>query len=255
MPRRRPLRRLLRGLTLTACLAAAGAGPAAAKDVTIGMGNFAPYYIAEGETGIFIDLIKAVFRRLPDHQPRFLFGRPNKRLWIDFKNGKIDAVSNMFGSVEWQGCRSEPVFRFRDVAVTRADAGLALKSIDDLAGKRIVTFQGAAGFFGPKFADLDFAKYTEVGKPEIQARILYLGRVDVSVGDMFLFLQSVKTSTKPAMEPADFAFHDILPPTLSRMGFHDRELCLRFDAALKEVRASGEYERIYQTYLKQLGAD
>ena len=225
-----------------------------AKNVTIGMGNFAPYYISEGQTGIFTDVITAVFKNMPDHQPVYLFGRPNNRLWDDFKKGKIDAVSNLFDSVKLEGCRSDPIFRFHDVAVTKSKVNISLKKISDLAGKRIITFQGAKGFFGDEFANFtNFKSYTEVAKPNLQARMLYSGRADVSVGDMFIFLHTLKTSKKAIASPTEFNFHDIFKSAISRMGFREQEVCALFNKSLKKIRHSGEYENIYRSYLKNYG--
>ena len=225
-----------------------------AKEITIGMGNFEPYYIAKGQTGIFADIITAVFKRLPDHEPKFVFGSPNNRLWQDFKKRKVDAVSNLFDSVEIDGCRSDPVFRFRDVAVTQKISGIAMKDIADLQGRKIIAFQGAKDFFGQAFSAVaEQSSYYEVSEPRLQAQALIDRRVEVSIGDLFIFLSSLQKMTKNRAEPTAFRFHDILPVTYSRMGFHDVQLCQDFNAALKQVRDSGEYEEIYKRYLNILG--
>jgi polar amino acid transport system substrate-binding protein len=243
--------RLLAVVSLFFCLGAVGAH---AKEVKIGMGNFEPYYIVEGETGIFTDLLKAVFKLLPGYEPKFLFGRPNKRMWHEFETDQIDAVSNLFDSVKLDGCRSDPVFRFHDVAVTKKSSGIKLEKVSDLADKRIISFQGANQFFGDEFASMtDFPTYTEVGKPEIQSKMLYLERADVSIGDLLIFLRSVEKTQKPKMRPDAFVFHEIFPAVYSRMGFRDADLCKRFNIALKTIQESGEYEQIYNGYLKKLG--
>jgi len=238
-------------MILSFCLSTAHA---LAKNVTVGMGNFAPYYIAESNSGIFTDIIEAAFRYIPDHKPKYLFGRPNKRLWHDFKTGRIDAVSNLFDSVKLDGCRSDPVFRFRDVAVTKLKDNFKIQKISDLAGKRIITFQGAKDFFGPEFARFtDFKVYTEIAKQELQSTMLYHGRADVSVGDMFIFLQSLKKIRGSVVMPSQFKFHGIFPAISSRMGFRNYRLCEQFNKALKQIRESGEYEAIYKSYLEKLG--
>ncbi len=225
-----------------------------AHDVTIGMGNFEPYYIAEDNTGIFTDLIVAVFKRLPDHEPIFLFGRPNNRLWQDFKKQKVDAVSNLFDTVEIEGCRSDPIFRFRDVAVTRKSSGFTIESVQDLGKKKIIAFQGAKEFFGPEFSKVvGGGNYSEASEPRLQAQALVDNRVDVSIGDLFIFLHSIKNNPGSRAEAKDFKIHDILPVVFSRMGFWDYELCHEFNSALQQVKDSGEYEEIYDRYLQVLG--
>ncbi|WP_419905478.1 substrate-binding periplasmic protein [Kiloniella sp.] len=227
---------------------------AAAKEVTIGMGNFEPYYIGDDNTGIFTDLIIAVFDRLPDHEPKFIFGRPNNRLWQDFKNGRVDAVSNLFDTVEIDGCRSDPIFRFRDVAVTRKSSNITIESVQDLEGQKIIAFQGAKDFFGPEFSEVvGDSNYSEASEPRLQAQALNDNRVDVSVGDLFIFLHSIKNTQGSSADAKDFKIHDILPVVFSRMGFWNYELCREFNKALQDVKDSGEYEMIYDRYLQELG--
>ncbi len=180
---------------------------------------------------------------MPNHQPTFLFGRSNNRLWHDFKQDNVDAVSNLFDSVELDACRSDPIFRFRDVAVTKKSAGFKIKkiAIADLAGKYIVTFQGARSFFGDEFEKTTHSKngsYREVSRPSWQVQVLGSDSADVSVGDMFIFF--------------DFTFHDIFPAIYTRMGFRDPQICQLFNQGLKKIRANGRYEKIYSTYLRQL---
>jgi len=227
---------------------------ALAKNVTVGMGNYKPYYIAEGKTGIFTDLVKAVFRYIPNYEPEFIFGRPNKRLWIEFKQGKVDGIANLPSSEELGGCKTNPVFRFRDVAVTIASKNLTISNVSDLTNKRIVTFQGAKKFMGKEFSEnTKFKAYHEVANQQLQARMLYGGRADVSVGDIFLFLQSLNDATPVFAKSNEFRVHDIFPVFTTRMGFREKAMCLLFNKGLEKVRSSGEYEKIYTSYLEMLG--
>lgn len=234
---------------------ATGQGLAAAKAqvLSVGMGNFEPYFIAKGESGIFTDILKAVFLHMPDYQPHFVFGHSNNGLWASFTAGRLDAVANLFDSVTTDACRSDPVFRFRDIAMTLADNNLSIDSIAALEGKSVVTFEGARNFFGPEFARVVMPdRYQEVRKPELQTRMLYGRRYQVSVGDMFIFLDSVEKLSGIGARVEAVAFHDIFPVLVTRMGFHDPVACSQFNEALRKIKASGEYEAIYQRYLERL---
>ncbi len=224
-----------------------------AKEVSIGMGNFEPYFIEEGETGIFTDIINLVFTQLEDYQPRFLWGLSNNQLWLDFEAGKLDAVSNLFDSVKLDACRSDPIFRFRDVAISNVRDQYKINTINDLRGKSIVTFEGAKDFFGKEFSSITSTGiYREVAKPHTQVTELYKRRADVSVGDMFIFLHGIKNKKYVKSHPQDFIFHDIFPAISSRMGFQDKKVCTLFNKALKEIRKSGQYKRVYHSYLRKL---
>lgn len=226
------------------------------QKVHVGMGNFEPYYVAEGHTGIFADIIKAVFRDLPDYQLQFDYGYTNSQMWGAYASGRLDAVTNLFDAVALETCRSDPVFRFRDVAISRTDNALVFNTVADLRGRTIVSFDGASRFFGDQFAQVIHPeRYQEIGKPKLQVRLLLSGRSEVSVGDLYIFLaarqelvQAGKLTDLPAI-----AVHDIFPQLSSRMGFRDPVLCQAFNVALAKLRASGEYDAIYQRYMSQYG--
>ena len=226
---------------------------ASGKDIAIAMGNFEPYFIAKNNSGIFADIVSAVFQKMPGYQPQFFYGFTNRELWSSFQSGQIDAATNIFDSVDIEGCRTDPVFRFRDVAITKAKNNFQLNNLADLKGKTVVMFEGAREFFGEDFASNITAASVELGKPELQVRILFAERYQVSVGDLFIFLQAIKNLNDPAVTPDQFVVHNVLPVNYSRLAFQDIELCQPFNVALQQLKDSGEYERIYQRYLKDLG--
>ncbi len=223
----------------------------AAKEVVVGMGSFDPFVVESEDSGIFTDIIRAVFRHMPNHEAIFEYGMVNKRLWVFFEEGRIDAISNLYDSVDLQACRSDPTFRFRDMAISLKKSNFIINKMTDLKGKSIMSFQGAKDFFGLEFAKvIDSRHYTELVKPQLQAIMLFHDRVDVSVGDLFLFLRTLE---KENIDPGSFNFHDIFPRLYSHMGFHDEDVCKLFNEGLKKIKASGEYEGIYRSYLERLG--
>jgi len=222
------------------------------KSIVIGMGNFEPYFIADNETGIFTEVINAVFVHMPEYKPVYKFGLGNTALWASYETGRVDAVTNLFDLIEIEGCRTDPVFLYRDVAITSAINAPSIQSVTDLAGLSIVTFQGASKFFGPEFSGvIRTDKYSETEKPELQARMLMGGRYDVSVGDLLIFLDArKKLRARSADKNAEFPIvvHDIFPQISARMGFRNQALCDAFNSGLAKVKASGEYSAIYRRY-------
>ena len=92
-----------------------------------------------------------------------------------------------------------------------------------------------------------------MGKPAWQVRVLLDKGAQVSIGDVFIFLHSAQLIQGVSFE--QFRFHNILPITYSRMGFRDKILCGAFNTALARVKASGEYDAIYNEYLKRYQMD
>lgn len=245
--------RLLRRCLIAVVWVGLGLTSASAQEVIVGVGNFEPYFNAKQQRGIFTDIISAAFKQMPNSQAKFITDLSHKGLIANYKAGRIDAVANLPDSVSLDICRSDPAFRYRNVAITRKRSKITLDSVSDLHGLSVVTFEGANPFFGDEFARVtSAAAYTEVEQPARQAKMLFKGRANVSVGDMFIFLQALQESEDPQVTPDHFSFYDIFPQAPTRFGFRDPQTCAEFNQALKKIRASGEYEAIYQAYLQDL---
>ena len=226
----------------------------AEQSVVVGMGNFEPYFMENTQSGVFAELVTAIFNRMPGFRPDYRFGLSNHQLWGAYAGGRVDAVANVFDYVTLEGCRSDPVFRFRDVAITLQSEALQIESVVDLKNHSIVTFEGAYEFFGESFASVvNKQHYKEVGKPNLQARMLMAGRFDVSVGDLLIFLharQELRARDPDTPLPA-VTVHDIFPQITTRMAFKDTAICQAFNVALAELKASGEYDAIYERYTQR----
>lgn len=225
------------------------------KKLVIGAGNFEPYFIASEEGGLFAELIKEVFKELPQYTIAFRFGVPVNRIVLDFEEGRFDAAANIFEKHDVSGCKSEPVFRFQDVAVTLKKDHLNIASVADLKDKQVVAYQGAKVFWGEEFKSIAEANpaYSETAKPDLQARMMVAGRMDVSVGDIYIFLHNLKAISNKEFTPEQFDFHEIFPSMFTVMAFKEQSICDDFNRALRMLKEDGRYEAIYQKYLTQLG--
>ncbi len=170
------------------------------------------------------------------------------------KNGRIDAAANIFGS-DVKGYMSEPLFRFTDVAVTLKSRNFTIRQISDLKGKSLVTYEGAKNLWGPEFRKMaeTCSVYTEVPEPITQAKMIAKGRYEVSVGDIYIFLHSLRVWSDKKYKPEQFDFHPIIPDIYTQMGFRDKKVCDDFNRALREIKKSGKYGALYEKYLRELG--
>ncbi len=224
---------------------------AAPQQVVMGLGNFEPYYQVDGEVGgIFVDIINATFKRMPEYQVEYMVDLSNEGLWNQFALKRVDAIANLFDDVRMNACRSLPVFKYKDIAISLKKNDLDIDNESDLEGINIVAFQGARMLLGD-----EFRKYVksdalfEVPNQALQSRMLMAERVKVSVGDLYIFLSSLQKMKDERYSPQFFNYHDIFKPTASRIGFHDKALCDAFNQALEDVIDSGEYDAIYKKYL------
>jgi ABC-type amino acid transport substrate-binding protein len=228
-----------------------------AKDLKIAVGNFSPYFDEKGGGGLFTELILETFKLLPKYNLKILAPMSNYRLIVELNEGRVDGAANIFTDEKITGCRSDPIFRYTDVAVTRKDSKFQITSFADLKGKSIITYQGAHVFLGKRFqmvTSKDSQMYREVSHPLDQARHLASGKFDVSIGDKYIFLKSIQSWADPKYTSDSFEFHHLFPETYSHMAFRDQSLCDEFNTALRTIKSNGSYEAIYTQYLRKLSS-
>lgn len=226
---------------------------APSKTVSLGTGNFEPYFSTEMNRGIFSEIIIKVFDKIPEVSPELVSGLSNNELMLSYQRGLVDGIANVFDFIP-NACLTNPVFRFQDVAVSNKKDAIVVNQLSDLTGKRIATYEGAKVFWGAQFvAAVADSEYVEVKEPPRQAQLLSASRVDISIGDLFIFIHSIHNNITPKKSLSEFNIHEIFPQKYSYMAFRDETLCGKFNKALGELKSSGEYENIYKSQLKQYG--
>ena len=227
---------------------------ASAQEVKIGVGNFKPYF--DGNTGLFTDLIVEVFKEMPQYQLK-ISSTPmsNYRLLEELNEGAIDGAANIFLGDKIKGCLSDPFFRYDDVVITLKKRHIKIDSIADLRNKSIITYQNAKLFQPKEFSevvDTNPTLYHETPIQTNQVKMVALERVQVSVGDAYIFLDSLKDWKESSYKASDFEFHRVLPVNSTYMAFRDQKLCADFNKASQKIKESGRYDAIYKAYLDNL---
>jgi polar amino acid transport system substrate-binding protein len=116
--------------------------------IRIGVGNFPPFFIEKEQKGIFIEITDEIFKQFPEYTVQYIF-MSNSRLVHEINSGKrIDAACNIFPNSEVNAYLSAPIFRYRDVAVSKRSSKLTINDISDLQGKSIAAYQGAKELLG-----------------------------------------------------------------------------------------------------------
>lgn len=101
----------------------------------------------------FIELLEAVFSKMPQHQlvfhPPYTLARSIKLL----EGNEVDAIVNITANDRVDGCVSEPIFYYRNV-ITTYGSKLKLTKLDDLIGLNVVAFKNSRSVLGEKFAKI-----------------------------------------------------------------------------------------------------
>ncbi|MDO6445377.1 ABC transporter substrate-binding protein [Colwellia sp. 1_MG-2023] len=223
------------------------------EELVIGLGNFPPLFSTSGSPALFKDLIDGVYRYIPDKTITYRYMLSNARLEMGLNIKSLDGAANIFSNRYIQGCITEPLFGFFDVAISKKDRAIDINDVHTLANYSVVSYQGATKLLGPEYkkAVAHASYYKEVPNPIKQAKLLSSGLVDVSIGDKYIFLHSLAIWSRGKSEASDYVFHPIFPPVASSMGFIKQEHCDEFDQALVKFKASGEYQKVYDKHLQR----
>lgn len=224
------------------------------EEIVIALGNFEPFFSTPNSPALFKDLIDGVYQYIPNRKVTYRYMLSNARLVMDLNVQTVDGSANIFTSDEINGCITQPVFSYSDVAISKKSHHFEISSVESLSELSVVSYQRATKFLGPTYkkAMKNSLFYKEVSNPEDQAKLLVSGLVDVSIGDKYIFLQSLKSWSKGNTDTNDYVVHDIFKPVASSMGFIQQRHCDEFDQALIKFKESGEYQAVYNKHLKRL---
>lgn len=222
-----------------------------AKELSIAIGfSLGPYAISNGR-GVLVDVTTKVLEDSSD-SVRFTY-MSNQEALDAFKKGLFDAVAPAKPE-RGKFYYSDPVVEFHNIAISLKGGNVKLNSLQDLTKYRVAGFSGASYFLGQKFLEtiLQNDKYIEVANQETQVLMLFQGDVDIVIADQKIFQFYLKKLLKggliqPKSYP-EFQLHDVFPSSVYVVGFHDENACDSFNRGLKKLKASGEYDAIYNKY-------
>lgn len=213
-----------------------------------------PYVSEEGNGGLELDLVKAIFAQMP-YEPEFV-QLPRVRMIQTFNAHSVDGVLTSNVTLDGEGCLTDWYIQHQNVGVTLADREIPLQSLTDVSDLSIITFDGATRFLGPEFASeaQKSPRYIESSDQNIHVSLLYLGYFDAAIGDEWILkLAQVNQKEKTGVYQP-LTIHRILPTTLYAARFHDPEVCSAFNAGLKTVRESGQYDEIVRRHFDRISA-
>ncbi len=225
--------------------------PASARPVTVLAPELPPMMSADGigrEASIIGETLAAC-----GHQVRFKVV-PFGRHWNEFRNGAaVDAVATVPAGMAMPGARSVPYILYRNGASVLKSSGLAVRSLADLAGKRLITFAGAPDVLpGLRAAIPSFEDFRERADQMVHSNLLFAGRVDAVLADGLIFAEYNRQLQEKArvagglpFDPSQpVAFTAIFPPTPYAMVFRDESLRDGFDRCFAGLKAQGRIDAI-----------
>ncbi|SCK11483.1 ABC transporter substrate-binding protein [Vogesella sp. LIG4] len=234
-------------LLLTGLTSLAASAFAAPLPLVVALGEHKPPYILQDKhAGIEYELVTTALRNA-GYEPQVVF-MPNQRAQQALTEGRVDAAISRNGPFV-----SVPYIAYHNMALTLCERRLRLGSINDLTRYRVAAFHNAQRFLGPEYAAMtrDSHDYTEVSPQPILGNLLYTGRSDVVISDLFVFLGLTPQLSLPAGAIRPVCSHALFPPTLYSLSFRSPEAWQRFNQAIRQLARSGFYAKLARSYQLQ----
>lgn len=228
----------------------------AKQELRIGVGNFPPFFIEEGERGLFLDITNEVFKLMPEYDVTYVF-MSNSRLMREISSGKrVDVACNIFSESKVDAHLSHPIYRYTDVAVSKKNNKFKIESVSDLQDKSIAAYQGAIDLLGNEFKSmaLSNAQYTEHPHPSETTLLMAMGQKDIRVGDVYIFLYDIGNGMykRRNINANAFTIHRLWPDVFTHMAFKDESIRDKANKAIKTIKSNGTLDRLYKEYEEYL---
>ncbi|MEM7462987.1 MAG: amino acid ABC transporter [Pseudomonadota bacterium] len=210
-----------------------------------------PYVMNDATDGLEVAIVK---RALPGQDVEFVqmpFNEINRAI----ASGTADLAVSV-AATDGDGIYSDYFITFENYAISHEAAKLEIKDIPGLAGRPLLTWQGAYFELGPEFEAMygpggpEHANYIEIA--DLQELVVQFWRDpdSIAVIDHNVF----RYFTDEAGETIQNArLHDLFAPGSNfRVGFGDADVRNRFDEGLAQLCQSGEYGRLLERYKVEL---
>jgi hypothetical protein len=230
--------------------------PAAAAVLEIIAPKIPPHFDEQGD-GRIGDVIRAALEAC-GHTVSFTMV-PFGRHWKDYvDNETFDGLATAEADQTFPGFTTKPFIHLQDGATVLAGTGLGrLTSVEDLHGKRVVTFPDADKILGIEGSVATFKSFKMRANRFDQIRPLFSGRADAILADGLItanFVRVLRHNAKAGLEPdidatLPVVFRKIFAPGPQRLYFRDERIARDFDRCFQEILASGAVERITKPYV------
>jgi polar amino acid transport system substrate-binding protein len=223
---------------------------ASAQDLKIVFSKYTPPYVFENDSGVVVDLVRTAltasgYKVTPVYVP---IGRGLKM----FSEKQVDGTTIVQENAALPAYYSKDFMQYHNRVFALKSRNFDIRSISDLKGKSIISFQNSSKFLGEEFRQLATRnpKYKEMAQQEAQVQVLLLGRTDVAVMDesIFRYYRQKLISEGKVPQDQEFVSFGIFPPTPYKAAFNDPEVRDAFDKGIAAMRKDGRYKAIYRKY-------
>ncbi len=207
-----------------------------------------PYVIQKNNTGFELELIQQLLTTI-NKEPEFIFipyGRSEKMLALPDIDAVMTINKNTFKNSSFI---SDTYINYQNVAISLKAQKIQLNNITDIGNYSVASFQSAHKLLGNKFA-LAVAKsplYLQVADQEKQLELLQLGRVQVLIMDIKIFLHYL-AKQKENIQLNEIDIHALFPLSPYSVAFKNKTDVEAFNQTLKAFKSTSEYQTLLKKY-------
>ncbi|WP_218048697.1 substrate-binding periplasmic protein [Curvivirga aplysinae] len=222
----------------------------AEKTLKVAVGvTIPPYVIREEKRGIEYDILKEILASQGYRmEPVFV---PLSRTLYLLRNKRVDGIMST-GQIDLPGCYTDHHITYWNYAISLSEKNYDIKSVKDLTDKRVVAFQNASEYLGYNYKKMTEKSkdYREIADQSAQVMQLFNKRADIIVGDRYIFEWYRKSDQVQEMSDVTqkVTYHEIFAPSMFAAVFQDYEICNKFNDGLKQLKESGRYQEIIESY-------
>jgi hypothetical protein len=208
--------------------------------------QFPPYTVDhKAQTGIDPELIAGVLNRM-GYEVEFL-PTPSKRQDSIASRQEVDATTGWFNDF-LPGCHKAKPYRYWYNALIVPENS-DIKSVEDLANKRVAVFDGADRFIDGYTEFMQEVAYITVADSSIQAaRMIKANRVDAYIGDYVGYYYAIVAYYDEDMAKKLTKVRKYFNLNTQKICFKDKTIRDAFDKTLDELIDEQIYERVYSKY-------
>ena len=215
--------------------------------------SFAPFEFPDGKdgeiTGFDMDLIKAIGKKM-GYEKVTIKGMGFDALIPAMNAGNIDVIisgMSITDARKKQVLFTDPYYESGLMVIVKKDNN-EIKSFDDLKGKRIGVQLGTTG--AQEAEKIEGAKVTNFDTSDLACIELKNGNVDAVISDLpvlqYFLKQKGSSYAKAVGTPKKGDFYGIAAPK------DKKDLVDGMNKALKELKDSGEYKKIYTKWFGEM---
>lgn len=228
-----------------------------ADNVTMAFGNrIVPYSFPETDTGIEIDIIRAALA-YKGHtlKPHYYNLASVPKAFID---EHVDAAMTDLGkNLEKQGgFYAQPAVIYENALISLTKRKLSINQPSDLKGLSVVSFQGAYKRYPDWLSAVKInQQYYETAQQQLQVIKLLTEEYDLVLSDINIFqYYFTKMLAANGVQKKAIRIHNVFETHEAdyRPIFRNAAVRDDFNVGLKAIRASGQYQQIYNRYLSPL---